>query len=178
MMTARLVTASLLAACVLLAGCQSTVPGQPKHDAANPTEPSFSTPRPTRSMPPPTSPRGTPTAAPTPAEALPSENGWSFIETKSGKTRCQLSREEVGCEAPFTNSPMIDGAQANGVRLTAGGQMEWLIGNLGDPPVVSLDYRTYTAQGWTIDAGESGTRFTNDATGHGMFVAIEKVDVF
>ena len=44
--------------------------------------------------------------------------------------------------------------------------------------MVSLDYRTYTAQGWTIDAGESGTRFTNDATGHGMFVAVEKVDVF
>ena len=97
MMTARLMTASLLAAGALLAGCQSTVPGQPKHNAANPTEPSFSdatadpVDRPLRRR-----RVSAPTAAPTPAEALPSENGWSFIETKSGKTRCQLSREEVG----------------------------------------------------------------------------------
>ncbi len=175
-------------ACVALvvsgavAGCANTTAGRPESNAGNPTEPSFSTPRPTRSSPtPPTSspPRtSAPTAAPTPAEALPSENGWSFIETKSGKTRCQLSRDEVGCEAPFTNAPTVDGVQANGIRLTADGQTEWLVGNLGDPPVVSLDYRTYTAQGWTIEAGEAGTKFTNDTTKHGMFVAVEKVDFF
>lgn len=178
-MRARLMAAGVLAAGMLLAGCQSTLPGDPQPNAGNPTEPSFSTPRPTRSSPPPSTSRpSTPTAAPTPAEALPSENGWSFIETKSGKTRCQLSREEVGCEAPFTNAPMVDGVQANGIRLTADGEQEWLVGNLGDPPVVSLDYRTYTAQGWTIDAAEAGTKFTNDATGRGMFVAIGKVDFF
>ena len=178
-MKARLIAAGVLAAGALLAGCQSTVPGDPQPNAGNPAEPSFSTPRPTRSSPPPSTSRSsTPTAAPTPAEALPSENGWSFIETKSGKTRCQLSREEVGCEAPFTNAPIVDGVQANGIRLTADGEQEWLVGNLGDPPVVSLDYRTYTAQGWTIDAAEAGTKFTNDATGHGMFVTIDKVDFF
>jgi len=177
-MKARLMAASVLAAGALLAGCQSTVPGEPMPNAGNPTEPSFSTPRPTRSSPTPPPPTSAPTAAPTPAEALPSENGWSFIETKSGKTRCQLSRDEVGCEAPFTNAPTVDGVQANGIRLTADGQTEWLVGNLGDPPVVSLDYRTYTAQGWTIEAGEAGTKFTNDTTKHGMFVAVEKVDFF
>ena len=67
---------------------------------------------------------------------------------------------------------------ANGVRLTADGEVSWLVGNLGDIPAVTLDYRTYSAVGWTIDAGEDGTRFTNDRTGHGMIVAVEGVQAF
>jgi hypothetical protein len=35
---------------------------------------------------------------------------------------------------------------------------------------VTLDYRMYEAVGWTIAATDSGTRFTNDRTAHGMFV--------
>ena len=52
------------------------------------------------------------------AQVLPPENGYVFIETKSGKTRCQLNTEEVGCEAQFTNPPVLDGVPANGVRVT------------------------------------------------------------
>ena len=100
-----------------------------------------------------------------------------FIETKSGKTRCQLNEEEVGCEAQFTDSPSLDGArQRRSVHRQR--KVEWLVGNLGDIPVVTLDYRTYRAVGWTIEAAEDGTRFTNDRTGHGMFVSIEKVDTY
>jgi hypothetical protein len=166
-----------------LAGCTDTTAGRPRSNAGNLTEPTFSTPRPSRSTPTPTTPSSSPPPSssipvPMPAEALPSENGWSFIATKSGKTRCQLSRTEVGCEAQFTNAPTIDGEQAHGVRVTSDGQLEWRVGNLGEPPVVTLDYKTYAAQGWTIEAGEAGTKFTNDATGHGMFVAIEKVESF
>ena len=58
------------------------------------------------------------------------------------------------------------------------GTVEWLVGNLGDIPVVTLDYRTYHAVGWTIEAAEDGTRFTNDRTGHGMVVAVEGVQAF
>jgi hypothetical protein len=112
------------------------------------------------------------------AEELTPDNGYVFIETKSGKTRCQLSTEEVGCEAQFTNSPEVDGSPANGVRLTAGGEVSWVLGNLGDIPAVTLDYRKYSAVGWTIDAGEDGTRFTNDRSGHGMIVAVEGVQSF
>ena len=101
-----------------------------------------------------------------------------FIETKSGKTRCQLSTEEVGCEAQFTNSPEVDGSPANGVRLTAGGEVSWVLGNLGDIAAVTLDYRKYSAVGWTIDAGEDGTRFTNNRSGHGMIMAVEGVRSF
>lgn len=176
---------SVLAVSALLAGCQSTVPGDPQPNAQNPTEPTFPTSRPSRSTPttppsasPTPTPRPSATAAPAPGEALPPQNGYVFIETKSGKTRCQISSQEVGCEAPFTNPPQVDGAPANGVEVTAQGQQRWIVGNLGDIPVVTIDYRTYSAEGWTIVGGEDGTRFTNDGTGHGMFVAIEKVDAF
>ncbi len=174
---------SALAVAALLAGCQSTVPGDPQPIAQNPTEPTFPTSRPSRTTPttpPSASPTPTPpvTAAPPPGEALPSQNGYVFIETKSGQTRCQISASNVGCEAQFTNPPTVNGSPANGVEVTAGGQLRWIVGNLGDIPVVTIDYRTYAAEGWTIVATEDGTRFTNDGTRHGMFVAIQKVSVF
>jgi hypothetical protein len=97
---------------------------------------------------------------------------------RAGKTRCQISRTAVGCEAQFANPPVKDGVPANGVNVTSDGKIRWLVGNLGDIPTVTLDYRTYEAVGWTIAAGESGTRFTNDRTGHGMFVSIERVQAF
>lgn len=178
-MKARLVLACVLAAGALLAGCQTGTSGTPVTTPDSPTEPSFPTSRPTR---PTAAPPKTLTPTPSPptagAEVLQPENGYVFIETKSGQTRCQINEDEVGCEAQFTNSPMQDGVRTNGVRLTAGGDVEWLVGNLGDIPVVTLDYRTYRALGWTIAAGEDGTRFSNDSTGHGMVVAIEGVQTF
>jgi hypothetical protein len=180
-MKAQLMAASMLAAGALLSGCQSTVPGSPEPNAQNPTEPSFPTPRQTRTTAPtPSSPSPTPTAsaAPQPGVALPPQNGYVFIETKSGKTRCQISATNVGCESDFTNAPVVDGAPANGVEVTADGQLRWIVGNLGDIPVVTIDYRNYSAEGWTVAAAEDGTRFTNDSTKHGMFIATEKVEVF
>jgi hypothetical protein len=168
----------VLAAAALLSGCQSNTAGHPVPAAPSGTEPTFPTSRPTRptAAPPSTI---TPTRQPTPgAEVLAPENGYVFIETKSGKTRCQLSSDEVGCESAFTNAPVINGIPANGVRLSVNGELTWLVGNLGDIPVVTLDYRTYSAVGWTIDAGEDGTRFTNNRTGHGMTVAVDGVQVF
>ncbi len=176
-MTARLVLAGLLAVGALLAGCQSGTSGTPVTSSESPTEPSFPTSRPTRPTAAPPSPSTTAPPAPG-AEVLAPENGYVFIETRSGQTRCQLNEDEVGCEAQFTSSPMRDGVRTNGVRLTADGAVEWIVGNLGDIPVVTLDYRTYRAVGWTIVAAEDGTRFTNDRTGHGMFVSIEKVDAY
>jgi hypothetical protein len=172
------VAACALAVGALLAGCQSTVPGTPTTRAGSPTEPSFPTPRPSRTPPPTSKPAPSQSGIPPGAQVLPSENGYSFIETKSGQTRCQIDVTAVGCEAPFTNAPKIDGEQANGVETTADGKTRWLVGNLGDPPVVPLDYRTYSAQAWTIVATEAGTRFTNDRTHHGMFVSLEKVEFF
>ncbi|MBO0681327.1 hypothetical protein JRC04_28020 [Mycolicibacterium sp. S2-37] len=183
-MRARLVMATALAVGALV-GCQSDITGTPVTSPDSPTEPSMPTPRPTRTptaAPAPSTPAPPPSpsspVAPAPAEALAPQNGWVFIQTKSGKTRCQLSTDEVGCEAPFTSAPVIDGIPATGVRLTAAGDLEWVVGNLGDIPAITLDYRVYSAVGWTIDAGEDGTRFTNDRTRHGMVVSIESVETF
>jgi hypothetical protein len=158
-------------------GCQSGIEGTPVTSSTSPTKPSVSPPRPTAA---PSKALPTATAVP-PADAEPlppDDSGYVFIETKSGQTRCQLDEQAVGCEAQFTNTPIQDGARANGVNLTADGAVEWIVGNLGDIPVVTIDYRTYTAAGWTIVATAEGTRFTSQRTGHGMFVSIDKVETY
>jgi hypothetical protein len=167
----------VLAGVALVAGCSSNVAGRP---VAAPgvavTEPSYPTSRPTAPAPP-----SHPTTPPAPAGTIPlppDENGYVFIETKSGKTRCQIAADNVGCEAQFTNSPIIDGEHANGVSIAADGDVQWVLGNLGAIPTVTIDYRTYDAQGWTITATNAGTRFTNDRTGHGMFVSIDNVETY
>jgi hypothetical protein len=182
-----LVLAALLASPVLTSGCSSIIEGRPvATPGTGPTEPSFPTPRssttpsPSNTSPTPAPPT-TPAGPPAPAGAIPlppDQNGYVFIETKSGVTRCQINKDSVGCEAPFTDSPLQDGEHANGVHITSGGSVQWILGNLGAIPAVPIDYKTYDAQGWTIVASEAGTRFTNAKTGHGMFVSVEKVNTF
>jgi len=179
-MTPRWALAAVLAF-VTLTGCQTSIPGTPVINPAEPTEPSFPTSRPAKpTAAPPKTLTPAPSSAPSPpgAEVLAPENGYVFIETKSGKTRCQLNTAEVGCEAQFTNAPVLDGTRANGVRVTSNGELSWLVGNLGDIPAVTLDYKTYSAVGWTIEASEEGTKFTNDGTGHGMVIAVEGAQAF
>jgi hypothetical protein len=175
-----LLLAGLLTSAALVSGCSSQIHGKPvASPPAGATEPSFPKAKP--SIPSPTpSPPAPPSANP-PAGAIPlppDQKGYVFIETKSGQTRCQIDTDSVGCEAQFTNSPMQDGERANGINVTASGSVQWVVGNLGDIPTVTIDYSTYDAEGWTIAASESGTRFTNKGTGHGMFVSIENVETF
>ena len=176
----QLLLAGLLTSATLISGCSSLIHGKPvASPSAGATEPSFPKAKP--SIPSPTSSQPAPPSANPPAGAIPlapDENGRVFIETKSGQTRCQIDSESVGCEAEFTNSPMQEGERANGVNITASGSVQWVVGNLGDIPTVTIEYRTYDADGWTIAASEQGTRFTNKNTGHGMFVSIEHVDTF
>jgi hypothetical protein len=181
-----LVLAALLASPMLMSGCSSVIEGRPvATPGTGPTEPSFPTPRSSTTTAPPSSPTAAPPTTPVsptaPAGAIPlppDQNGYVFIETKSGMTRCQINKDSVGCEAPFTNSPLQDGEHANGVHITSSGSVQWILGNLGAIPTVAIDYKTYDAQGWTIVASEAGTRFTNGHTGHGMFVSVEKVNTF
>jgi hypothetical protein len=185
-----LLLSAALAGLVLVSGCSSIIEGKPvATPGAGPTEPTFPTPRPSTTNPAPsTSPSPAPTTGPSgpatptaPAGAIPlppDHNGYVFIETKSGITRCQINKDTVGCEAPFTNSPLQDGEHANGVSISASGNVQWVLGNLGAIPTVTIDYKTYAAQGWTISATADGTRFTNDRTHHGMFVSVEKVNTF
>jgi hypothetical protein len=178
--TGRRLLAGLLLSAALISGCSSLIHGKPvAASGAGPTEPSFPKAKP--SIPSPAPSRPAPPSANPPAGAIPlppDDSGHVFIATKSGQTRCQIDNDSVGCEAQFTNSPMQDGERANGVNITASGDVQWVVGNLGDIPTVTIDYQTYNADGWTIAASESGTRFTNEHTGHGMFISIEKVDTF
>lgn len=171
-----------MACTAVLVGCQATITGTATRVPDSHNEPNFPTPRPSRptAAPPSTiEPPHSPTSPTLPGgEVLQPQSGFVFIQTKTGKTRCQLDESEVGCEAAFTNAPDIDGLPANGVRLSAGGQISWVLGNLGDIPAVTLDYRTYSAVGWTIDASSDGTRFTNDGTGRGMVISVEGVEAF
>lgn len=181
-MKTRLAVAGVLSCTAVLAGCSATVQGTALRVPDTYNEPDFPTPRPSSptAAPPSTiEPTPSPTAPTKPGgEVLQPRNGVVFIQTKSGRTRCQLDQQEVGCEAAFTNAPEVRGSPANGVRLSAGGQISWVLGNLGNIPAVTLDYRTYSAVGWTIDANASGTRFTNDSTGRGMVVSVEGVEGF
>jgi hypothetical protein len=175
----RLMLAGLLTSAALISGCSTQIHGKPvASPGAGPTEPSLPKARPSIPSPAPSPP---PPSANPPAGAIPlppDQNGYVFIETKSGQTRCQINAHAVGCEAQFADSPIQDGERANGVNITADGSVQWVVGNLGDIPTVTIDYRTYGAEGWTIAASEDGTRFTNDDTGHGMFVSVEHVDTF
>lgn len=168
-----------LAAALLLAGCSSTVDGHPTAvPGSGPPEPSFQPPR-ADTPPPPSTTATSPPGKSADAVPLPAdENGYVFIETKSGRTRCQISSRRVECEAAFTNSPLKDGMHTNGVSVSSDGTVQWVLGNLGDIPVVTIDYQTYQALDWRIIADTNGTRFTNDRTGHGMYVSIDNVDTF
>ena len=181
----RLALAGVAIAAAPLAGCTTVVDGTAScPGCGTATEPTISTSRP--EVHPPTTPTSTagpaPTAGPGPkpgATTLPADSsGLVFIETKSGKTRCQLSTSTVACESDFDNAPTKDGVKANGVSVNGSGTLTWVVGNLGAIPVVTLDYQTYSANGWTIDATSDGTRFTNDGTGHGMRVATQGVQAF
>lgn len=160
----------LVVAGAAASGCTSTVDGVASCPGCGPgTEPDF--PRPAIPTPMPLPPAGS-------DELAPSETGFVYIETKSGKTRCQISAEAVSCESDFTSTPTIEGQPANGVEVSADGANRWVLGNLGAIPTTGIDYATYHALGWTIEADAGGTRFTNDATGHGMFVNTEGADFF
>ena len=176
---AACIGAGAIALTVMLAGCSDSTDGNPVGSPPSGTEPDFPTTRPSRTTT--TTPPAPPSSAtprPPAAEALAPQNGYVYLETKSGLTRCQLNVEAVSCEAEFEKSPSIDGFPANGVNVNADGAVTWVSGNLGNIPTVPLDYRTYAALGWTIEASEAGTRFTNDGTGHGMYVRIEGVETY
>lgn len=159
--------AAVAVACLLTAvGCSHTIDGAANYPAGEPSLP-------TRTMPTPV-----PEPAPGSDTLTPDEAGLVYVETKSGKTRCQISADKVGCESDFTNAPTVDGEQAHGAEVSSDGSNRWVIGNLGAIPTTPLDYATYRTLGWTIEADSAGTRFTNDSTGHGMRISVEGVDFF
>lgn len=69
----------------------------------------------------------------------------------------------------------------NNATVDAAGNFSFLLANMGEASEdqLTLSYgQSYNIQGWTILSGLDGTRFTNDATGRGMFVSIENTYAF
>ena len=74
--------------------------------------------------------------------------------------------------------------QMNLAVVRGTGAFNWDIGNIpgsreATAKDIMLNYgQTYHINGWTIWPTGDGTRFTNDSTGHGMFVSVENVSSF
>lgn len=143
-------------------------------------------------------------AAALPAGAAPSAQ---YVRTVSGKVRCLVSETGAGtgfngpaviCEASGPVSPPFDqwenigflqapltehGWHYHNAAVDSAGNFSFQNGgNIGGGEPQNdlvLSYgRTYHVNGWAIYSTSDGTRFTNDRTGHGMFVSIENVYSF
>lgn len=111
-----------------------------------------------------------------------------YVITQSRQVRCAISQESVACERNsadgFPQAPASTGGAAhwNLATVDFSGAFAWAEGNIGgaDPNQdVLLAYGTVEHfNGWNIEASADGTRFTNAASGRGMFVSIERVDSF
>jgi hypothetical protein len=110
----------------------------------------------------------------------PNDHGYVRVETKSGLTRCSLAAELVACQTSADNWPRgEDGQPFHVASVTSDGQFQWVKADLGAlEGIVTMEYETYGAQGWTIIATADGTKFTNDRNGHGMSVSTEAVQRF
>jgi hypothetical protein len=127
------------------------------------------------------SPISTSTPPPPPAIPLtPNGQGYVRVETKSGSTGCSINTELVACQTAANNWPTTPGGQHyHTVSVTANGQLHWVEADLGAlEGHVTLDFQTYSAQGWTIVATPDATKFTNDRSGHGMSVSDRSVTSF
>jgi hypothetical protein len=126
----------------------------------------------------------------------------SSVRTQSGNTRCEVGSGTVVCQYlpgfsqapvdPPSNCPPPPGTYLRCVSghhwdlavVTSGGAFRWDDGNIPGTTQamandVVLNYGQIDhLQGWTINPGEDGTRFTNDGTSHGMFVSIDNVSSF
>jgi hypothetical protein len=121
-----------------------------------------------------------------------SANPGDYVITQSGKVQCVVLYERVVCQANspqsptgFLQAPSSDfaGGHWRIANVDAAGNFAWdpnygIQGSVRRNPLVMNYGQTYNIQGWTIAPSEVGTRFTNQATGHGMFVSIENVFAF
>jgi hypothetical protein len=111
-----------------------------------------------------------------------------YVRTESGKVRCDVQPGTVGCQylPGFPQAPVDNwGGHPDIAKLTSGGAFSWMEGNLATGGSASLENdvilnygQSYDIQGWTILPNSDGTRFTNDGTGHGMFVSVDNVSSF
>lgn len=114
------------------------------------------------------------------------DNSSVNVATESGIMHCAIQTNDavnrgnlVVCQG-YTPEP-----EGNLAVITANGSFYRLGGNLSpwNGPNSSnytvLQYgQTYHFLGWTVYPDETGTRFSNDATGHGMRISVDVVNAF
>lgn len=78
---------------------------------------------------------------------------------------------------------METGHHMNEAAVDAAGSLTWNNTGSEDPGISSDNNYTlsngevYSAAGWTIRPTKDGTTFTNDGTGHGMFVSDSNANI-
>ena len=132
-----------------------------------------------------------PPAARPPDNRTPQASDSQYVLPPSGRYRClvnsgALHEADVACEPSWINGQpgrFAQGPVGAVVTVNDQGVLSWHPGaniGVGSPSDrTSLQYgNTYEINVWTVVSGVDGTRFTNNATGHGMFVSIENVYPF
>ena len=115
-----------------------------------------------------------------PASADPTPGHDAKVNTPKPPMLCEIGSDDatpgigpsVACQGSFVQAP----ADEDQAYVRASGQFSYRSANIGvgydhAPFETLVPGQTYHLQGWTIVAAGDGTRFTNDGTGHGMFVS-------
>jgi hypothetical protein len=114
-----------------------------------------------------------------PASADPTPGHDAKVNTQTPPMLCEIGSDDaepgigpnVICQGSFVQAAAGD----DQAYVTASGQFSYRPANIGvgynhAPFDTLVPGQTYDIQGWTVVAGGDGIRFTNDGTGHGMFV--------
>ncbi len=113
------------------------------------------------------------------ASADPTPGHDAKVNTQTPRMLCEIGSDDatpgvgpnVICQGSFAQAPADD----DQAFVTASGRFSYRSANIGvgynhAPFDTLVPGRTYRIQGWTVEAAANGIRFTNDGTGHGMFI--------
>jgi hypothetical protein len=96
-----------------------------------------------------------------------------YVKTPWG-TRCQVDANQVTCETCVIGTHFCDPPGSVIMFNTSGVQAPGSFAdNLGPRPGIPLSDGPVHADGWTVVMDGGWARFTNDATGHGMALAVQ-----
>ena len=114
-----------------------------------------------------------------PANADPIAGHDAKVNTQTPPMLCEIGSDDASpgigpnviCQGSFVQAPSGD----DQAFVTALGQFTYRSANIGigynnAPFDTLIPGQTYRIQGWTVAARGDGIRFTNDGTGHGMFI--------
>ena len=125
--------------------------------------------------------------------APPARAAGQYVRTQSGLVRCLVTSSDPGrgggpsvaCDDDrgFQKAPVsrADDKHLEIAVVNAAGQFHWVNGDIGGTPhddVQLVTGQTLHIQGWTVAPVADGTRFTNDGSGHGLFVRVDDVSPF